>query len=252
LRRLLQNLVSNAIKYTPKGRVLVGCRRSGDKIRVEIWDTGLGIPEDKQKSVFREFERLANAARTAPGLGLGLSIVERLSKVLQHQIRLRSAPGKGSVFSVELPVAAAQAVAADAPETPALAHQPLAGLVVLAIDNEPRILEGMQSLLGGWGCRVVTAANEKEAGAALARLGILPDVLIADYHLDDTNGLVLLPTLRDKIGAHLPAILITADRTPDVRDRAAALDIRVLNKPLKPAALRSLLSQWRVMSGAAE
>jgi Na+/proline symporter/signal transduction histidine kinase len=252
LRRLLQNLISNAIKYTPKGRVLVGCRRVGDTIRVEVWDTGLGIPVEKQKAVFREFERLANAARTAPGLGLGLSIVERLSKVLNHQIRLRSTPGRGSVFSVELPVVAAQPLEAEAPEAPVVAHQPLAGLVVLAIDNEPRILEGMESLLMGWGCRAVVAASETEAGAQLARLGILPDVLIADYHLDDTDGLQLIPTLRDKIGAHLPAILITADRTPEVRDRAAALDIRVLNKPLKPAALRSLLSQWRVMSGAAE
>jgi Na+/proline symporter/signal transduction histidine kinase len=251
LRRLLQNLVSNAIKYTPKGRVLVGCRRMGDRIRVEVWDTGLGIPLEKQKSVFREFERLANAAKTAPGLGLGLSIVERLSKVLHHKIRLASTPGKGSLFSVELPVAAAQPINVEAPEAP-VAHQPLAGLIVLAIDNEPRILEGMKSLLGGWGCRVVVAGSEKEAGAALAQLGILPDVLIADYHLDETNGLELIPTLRRKIGAHLPAILITADRTPDVRDRAAALDIRVLNKPVKPAALRSLLSQWRVLSGAAE
>ena len=252
LRRLLQNLISNAIKYTPKGRVLVGCRRIGEKIRVEVWDTGLGIPEAKQKSVFREFERLANAAKSAPGLGLGLSIVERLSKVLNHRIRLTSTLGKGSKFSVELPVVAAQPQQVETHEAPILAHQPLAGLVVLAIDNEPRILEGMQSLLTGWGCRTVVAATEAEAGATLARLGILPDVLIADYHLDDTNGLDLIPTLRDKIGSHLPAVLITADRTPEVRDRAAGLDIRVLNKPLKPAALRSLLSQWRVMSGAAE
>ena len=252
LRRLLQNLVSNGIKYTPRGRVLVGCRRIGDQVRVEIWDTGLGIPEEKQKSVFREFERLANAAKTAPGLGLGLSIVERLSKVLQHPISLRSTPGKGSVFSVDLPVVAAQPVALDAPDAAPVAHQPLAGLVVLAIDNEPRILEGMQALLGGWGCRIVVAPNEHEAGAALAQLGILPDVLIADYHLDDTNGLALIPSLRDKIGTHLPAILITADRTPEVRDTAAKLDIHVLHKPLKPAVLRSLLSQWRAMSGTAE
>ena len=202
--------------------------------------------------MFREFERLANAARTAPGLGLGLSIVERLSKVLNHQIRLRSTAGQGSVFSVELPVVAAQPLEAEAPEAPCRRAPAARRTCVLAIDNEPRILEGMKSLLTGWGCRAVVAGSEMEAGAHLARLGILPDVLIADYHLDDTNGLELIPTLRDKIGAHLPAILITADRTPEVRDRAAALDIRVLNKPLKPAALRSLLSQWRVMSGAAE
>ena len=252
LRRLLQNLISNAIKYTPRGRVVVGCRRAGEHVRVEVWDTGLGIPLAKQKSVFQEFERLAPAAKTAPGLGLGLSIVERLSKVLDHRIILRSVPGAGSVFGVELPAVVAAPFTSVSDETPAMAHQPLAGLIVLAIDNEPRILEGMHALLGGWGCRIITAANEAEAGAALAARELLPDVLIADYHLDETDGLSLIASLRDKIGAPLPAILITADRTPEVRNLAASKDIRVLNKPLKPAALRSLLSQWRVTIGAAE
>lgn len=251
LRRLLQNLISNAIKYTPKGRVLVGCRRVGrDRLRVEIWDTGLGIPDDKQKSVFREFERLAPAARRAPGLGLGLSIVERLSKVLQHQVSLRSEVGKGSVFSVDLPIVAPAPLIQEAREIAPHVHLPLAGLVVLTIDNEPRILEGMEALLSGWGCKVVAAASEREAGGILARLGILPDVLIADYHLDDTNGLYVIASIRDKIDDHLPAILLTADRSPEVRDRAAAADIQVLHKPVKPATLRSLLSKWRMTIGA--
>ena len=247
LRRLLQNLISNAIKYTPKGRVLVGCRRIGtDKVRVEVWDTGIGIPEDKQKNVFREFERLTAGARTASGLGLGLSIVERLSKVLNHPITLRSKPHRGSVFMVDLPVVAAAPTSQEPREVTPHAHLPLAGLVVLAIDNEPRILEGMEALLSGWGCQVVAAASEREAGGILARLGILPDVLIADYHLDDTNGIYVINSLRDKIDDGLPAILLTADRSPEVRDRAAAAGVHVLNKPVKPAALRSLLSQWRV------
>ncbi len=252
LRRLLQNLISNAIKYTHKGRVLVGCRRMGDQLRLEVWDTGLGIPEEKQKIVFREFERLADAAKSAPGLGLGLSIVERLGKVLDHHIVLRSQAGRGSVFGVELPIVEAQPVAVETRETLPSPHTPLAGLVVLAIDNEPRILEGMRSLLGGWGCQILTAADEAEATAALGSIESTPDVVIADYHLDATDGLTLVTKLRDRLGVAIPAILLTADRTPEVRERASRLDIHVLNKPLKPAILRSLLSQWRMVSGAAE
>ncbi|MDB5510388.1 MAG: histidine kinase [Hyphomicrobiales bacterium] len=250
LRRLLQNLVSNAIKYTPKGRVLVGCRRVNGRVRVEIWDTGLGIPQSKQKSVFKEFERLAPAAKTAPGLGLGLSIVERLSKVLRHRITLRSKPGVGSVFGVEMPVVPSIPPVPDAPTAPAPRHQPLAGMVVLAIDNEPRILEGMQALLSGWGCRVIAAGSQQDAEAAIAAQGITPAAIVADYHLDEADGIEAIMALRWKLGSRIPALLVTADRTPEVRDRAAEKSISVLNKPLKPAALRSLLSQWRITSGA--
>ena len=156
LRRLLQNLVSNAIKYTPKGRVLVGCRRIAGSVRIEVWDTGLGIPADQQRLVFEEFHRLEQGARAARGLGLGLSIVERLGRVLGHPIGLRSAPGRGSVFSVVAPLGAAGLAAVvepGAPE-PLVAGDALAGLRVLAIDNEPRVLDGMRALLTKWGCRV--------------------------------------------------------------------------------------------------
>ncbi|MDB5651668.1 MAG: histidine kinase, partial [Hyphomicrobiales bacterium] len=252
LRRLLQNLISNAIKYTPQGRVLIGCRRGGDRVRVEVWDTGLGIPQAKQKSVFREFERLAPAAKTAPGLGLGLSIVERLSKVLRHRITLRSTLGRGSIFGVELPVVAAMPVSIDMPATAVPAHLPLSGMVVITIDNEPRILEGMVALLGGWGCNVIAAASQRDAEAALNARRLTPDVIIADFHLDDADGIETIVALRWKLGSKLPAVLVTADRTPEMRERAAQKDIHVFNKPLKPAALRSLLSQWRVTLGAAE
>ena len=252
LRRLLQNLISNAIKYTPQGRVLVGCRRRAGMAEIQVIDTGLGIPESKQRAVFREFERLAPAARTARGVGLGLSIVERISRVLDHKIRLRSKAGEGSLFSVMVPVSAkaaqSQAVAGGAPA----AQTPLAGLVVLAIDNEPRILAGMNHLLMGWGCVVVVAADLAEARNSLAARGLVPDVIIADYHLDDANGISTIDALRGDFGVDLPAVLATADRTPEIRDEAAEHNIRVLNKPLKPAALRSLLSQWRVTRGAAE
>ena len=252
LRRLLQNLISNAIKYTPSGRVVIGCRRRGANIEVQVIDTGLGIPESKQKSIFREFERLAPAAKTARGLGLGLSIVERISRVLNHRITVRSKPGVGSLFSVMVPVAAtpvaAQTTASGAP----VAQTPLAGLNVLAIDNEPRILAGMSHLLMGWGCNVAVAADLAEARATLMARAMVPDVIIADYHLDDSDGIGTIAALRIDYGQEIPAILATADRTPEIRDRATERDIRVLNKPLRPAALRSLLSQWRVTRGAAE
>ena len=254
MRRLLQNLVSNAIKYTPKGRVLVGCRRQRRRLSIEVWDTGLGIPDNKRKAVFREFERLDAGARSAKGLGLGLSIVERLARVLNVKVALRSEPGRGSVFSVEtaavaaLPVAAGKAgeAAAGRPR-----YQPLAGMVVVAIDNEPRILEGMQILLGGWGCRVITADSASGAQAALAAAGLSPAAIIADYHLGDSAGIDAVVQLRAQFG-NIPAILLTADRSQSVRLEAESKDIKLLNKPLKPAALRSLLSQWFGARMAAE
>ena len=158
LRRLLQNLVSNAIKYTPSGRVLVGARRRHGRLVVEVWDTGLGIPENKQKIVFREFQRLDQGAKVARGLGLGLSIVERIGRVLDHPVTLTSEPGRGSVFRVEVPVVAALPATELPIEAPRAAVMPLAGLRVLAIDNEPAILEGhADAALSGWGCEVLVA-----------------------------------------------------------------------------------------------
>ena len=252
LRRLLQNLVSNAIKYTPAGKVLVGCRLQGRNLRVEVFDTGLGIPKSQHKRVFQEFQRLDPAVRAARGLGLGLSIVQRLSRVLGHRIALRSREGRGSLFSVVLPLAAAVPAAASVESDAGQRRlRPLVGLTVLAIDNEPRILEGMESLLSGWGCTVVTAADLREAETALLAARRAPDAVVADYHLESSNGIEAVTALRWRHGADLPAVLVTADRTPQVRDEAAAKHIHVLHKPLKPAALRALLTQWSVTRATA-
>jgi Na+/proline symporter/signal transduction histidine kinase len=247
LRRLLQNFVSNAIKYTPKGGVLVGARRRGDAVRVEVWDTGLGIPESKHERVFDEFHRLDQGAKVARGLGLGLSIVQRLGRVLDHLIGLRSEHGRGSVFSVEAPLS--RAASAASPEAaPAPVRDPLIGLRVLAIDNEPRVLEGMRVLIGKWGCDVATAAGVEES---LARLDPPPDVVIADYHLDDGDGLAAVAAVRARVGS-IPAILATADRSVEVRDACAAADVALLNKPVKPAPLRALLTRGLSLKAAAE
>ena len=253
MRRLLQNLVSNALKYTVEGRVLVGCRRISGAARIEVWDTGLGIPPEQQRAVFAEFHRLDQGARVARGLGLGLSIVERLGRVLDHPLGLSSRPGKGSVFSVAAPLGRAAAETRGEPGAPepAAAGEPLNGLKVLAIDNEPRVLEGMRVLLGRWGCVVATAHGLAEARAALSGFGA-PDVIIADYHLDTGDGVAAIRALREDLGRSVAAILATADRSPEVRDEAEREDVLVMNKPLKPAPLRAQLTRYSAMREAAE
>lgn len=252
IRRLLQNLVSNAIKYTPTGRVLVGARRLGNRLRLEVYDTGLGIPLSKQRVVFREFQRLEQGAKVARGLGLGLSIVERIARVLDHRLTLRSEPGRGTLFSVELPVVASLPAAGEVRSESPVPVTPLAGLVVLAIDNEPAILEGMRSLLGGWGCQIAVAPSLRDAVEVVRAMPLPPQVVIADYHLDEGNGIDAILALRWTLSPDLPAVLLTADRSPQVREEAASKSIHVLNKPLKPAALRALLAQWRAARVAAE
>ncbi len=245
IRRLLQNLVSNAIKYTETGKVLIGCRRRRGGLRLTVIDTGQGIPQSKQRVVFREFQRLDQGARVARGVGLGLSIVERISRVLDHKLTLTSAAGKGSTFAVDLPVAVPVPAAANLPAATPAADLSLAGLVVLAMDNEPAILDGMRNLLTGWGCTMLTAADPKSALAAIKAAKQQPSVLIVDYHLDDGNGIDAVTKLRWRLKGHAHAILVTADRSPQVRDDALEKDILVLNKPLKPAALRAALTRWR-------
>lgn len=251
LRRLLQNLISNAVKYTPKGRVLVGCRRRGGKVLAEIIDTGVGIPRSKHKVVFQEFQRLDQGAREARGLGLGLSIVERIGRVLEHPVTLRSAAGRGSVFAVELPVAVPLPEEQTQPVAPPRSLTPLVGLTILAIDNEPAILDGMELLLSGWGCRVIKAADVASALEGVHAAKAQPDFVLVDYHLDAGHGIEAVMALRWKLG-RLPAALITADRSRKVRDAARAAEMTVLQKPLKPAALRALLAQSRLSRNAAE
>jgi Na+/proline symporter/signal transduction histidine kinase/CheY-like chemotaxis protein len=251
LRRLLQNLISNAVKYTPKGRVLVGCRRSQNMLRIEVYDTGLGIPPSKKRIIFQEFLRLDEGAKVARGLGLGLSIVERIARVLGHQLDVRSVSGRGSRFSVEVPLT--DAAPASQPQQGAISidRSQLLGIAVLCIDNEPTILDGMETLLGGWGCRVLKAPDLDGAIAAVAEAQLPPNGLLVDYHLDKANGIDAIAELRRRFGSDLPAILITADRSPRVRNDARAADVQVLNKPLKPAALRALMAQWRIQRAAA-
>ncbi|SIQ03462.1 Na+/proline symporter [Rhizobium sp. RU35A] len=243
LRRLVQNLVSNAIKYTISGKVLVGARRRGREVVIEVVDSGIGIPSSKFRTVFREFARLDEGARTAAGLGLGLSIVDRISRVLSHPVELASTPGRGTIFRVRMPRDMGR-TRPSAPDKPnAALPQPLSGLSVLCIDNEPKILEGMELLLSGWGCRVVSARSLEEAKSRIATMGHTPDVLVADYHLDDGNGIEAILRLHDIIGRPVAALLLTADRSQEVRSEAERHGLGLQHKPVKPAALRAYLTQ---------
>ena len=251
LRRLLQNLVSNAIKYTPNGRVLVGCRRHDGGLRIDVYDTGLGIPASKKQAIFQEFHRLEQGAKAARGLGLGLSIVERIARVLDYKITVNSSIGRGSQFSVEVPLSAAIPPRQQPRGAREVDRVQLSGITVLCIDNELAILDGMETLLAGWGCRVLKAADLEAAITLVAEGKITPDGLLVDYHLDQGNGIAAITELRRRFGPDLTAILITADRSPRVREDARANGIQLLNKPIKPAALRALLTQWRMQRLAA-
>jgi len=244
LRRLLQNLVSNALRYTQRGGVLVACRPRSGRVEVQVWDTGPGIAEQHRKVIFDEFRGLDRPSPWGEkGLGLGLSICDRIARVLQLELSLRSDVGHGSVFSVHLETAprpVAQAHAAKdvaAPASPAS----LVGGTVLCIDNEEDILDGMQVLLERWGVRVFRARNAAEARRAFAEHA--PDVILADYRLgdDSCDGLELLQSLRTGGVVHAPAALVTADHGTALAERARALGYKVLRKPVKPAALRGLL-----------
>lgn len=241
LRRVLQNFVSNAIKYTRSGRILLGARRHGHSISIEVHDTGPGIPEDKREYIFREFNRLEGAGSTVSGLGLGLSIVERICRILDHPIVLHSQAGLGSAFSILTPVAEPQARQADVQHSRSNLGT-LEGLNVLCIDNEPAILAGMETLLSGWKCNVRTAASIAEAERVAAN-GPVPDIILADYHLDLGTGLEAIRALRKNTSTKLPAIIITADHSPEVERLIRDSQVGLLRKPLKAAALRALMNR---------
>lgn len=253
LRRLVQNLVSNAIKYTPRGKVLVGVRREGGNAVIQVLDSGIGIPPSKFRTVFKEFARLDEGAKTASGLGLGLSIVDRISRVLNHAVDLQSKPGKGTRFRVTMPVdRAASTVKTTAAATVGTA-EPLHGLRVLCIDNEAQITEGMKLLLDGWGCTVSTALSLAAWQADPANLAQHPDAIIADYHLDKATGIDAIRAIRDYFTVAIPALLVTADRSPEVRAAAERDGVSLQNKPVRPASMRAWLTQLSVsMKAAAE
>ncbi|MCG5240751.1 hybrid sensor histidine kinase/response regulator [Azospirillum doebereinerae] len=246
LRRIVQNFLSNALRYVQGGRVVVGCRRCAEGVRIEVWDNGPGIPRDKLAEIFQEFRRLDTPVTKGRdrGMGLGLAIVDRVARMLEHPITVRSEPGRGSVFAVTVPLGVrSRAVRPASAATPRPLTDRLAGTSVLVLDNEPAVVAGMEALLRGWSCAVVSATNGDQALALLSGMPKPPDLLIADYHLDDgVLGVDEVARLRAACGRILPAVIVTANRTPELADEAKAAGCLVLNKPVKPAQLRAVMS----------
>jgi signal transduction histidine kinase/CheY-like chemotaxis protein len=247
LYRILQNFLANAIRYTEQGGVLLGCQLRGEHLRFSVWDTGVGIDEADSEAIFQEFHRLEYAQRLdEKGLGLGLAICDRIARMLGHVISVRSRPGHGSCFSITVPLATAAATDDRSLSAPGPGEQsPLEGLVVLCVDNEPDILDGMQMLLERWGCAVRLAANRVQAEEQVRQCG-RPDFLLVDYHLaEQSNGLDVVASLEGLLGTPLPTIVITADRSSTLEDEVRARGHGLLRKPIKPAALRTLISNMR-------
>ncbi|MGA6104681.1 NahK/ErcS family hybrid sensor histidine kinase/response regulator [Pseudomonas solani] len=243
LTRILRNFLSNACRYTERGRVLLGCRRRGDRVRLEVWDSGRGIPADQLQAIFLEFNQLDRGrAAERKGVGLGLAIVDRIAGILGCPIAVRSQPGRGSVFSIEVPLAEVlPARREDAPVRPQTGD-PLPGRRLLVLDNEASILHSMAALLGQWGCEVVTAPDLESALGNLG--GVAPEAILADYHLDHgVTGCEVVQALRGQFGRAIPAVMITADRSDECRRNLQALGAPLLNKPVKPGKLRAVLSQ---------
>ncbi|KJZ14143.1 hypothetical protein TW85_09405 [Marinomonas sp. S3726] len=247
LRRILQNLLSNAIRYTPNGKVLLGIKRYQGNIRIQVWDTGIGIDALQLDNIFDEFHRLDNKDSSfEKGLGLGLSIVQRLCRLLNHPIKVESVPGKGSVFSIDIPLAKKQVMKLNV-TTPSLTSEQETASLIACIDNEVQIMQGMQSLISDWGYQVVTAQS---AESLILKLnGKVPDVLIIDYHLDhNKTGLAAYQELSKLWQIRIPCMVITADYTQEVEERIAHAGLILLKKPVKAMALRSQLNHLITLS----
>jgi signal transduction histidine kinase/ActR/RegA family two-component response regulator len=245
LEQIVFNLITNALRYTRRGGVVVGCRKRGDQLRIEVWDSGVGIAADQHDKIFGEFYRLGEPDRDRrAGLGLGLAIVDRLCRLLDHPIKVKSTVGKGSVFAVTVPLAPADKRAIEASivprAQPSLSHDKL----VLVIDDDPLVLEGMSGIFRKWGCRVVTADSDSKALKAAAEQDDVPDLIISDYHLaNGRTGIATIEWLRSELSAQIPAFLISGDTDPATLHEAKVKGFHLLHKPVDPMALRAMFNQ---------
>ncbi|MDP4029430.1 MAG: ATP-binding protein [Gallionella sp.] len=255
LERILSNLISNAIRYTEQnGSVMVACRRRGNLLRIEVRDNGIGISKTDQGNIFREFFQLAQPhLNTQKGLGLGLAIVDRLVKLLGHRIELRSEPGKGTVFALEVTMASRPVKSAvdisgrfshyqGEKETAAPAEiSPLAGKRLLVVDDDPAVLSGTASAMSSWGCQISTAGSVAEV-VQLIRGGTEWDFIVSDYQLgNDTNGIDVINLVRQHQNQPVPCLLITGDTSQAVLKLVSVSGYQLLHKPVRPAKLRSMI-----------
>jgi signal transduction histidine kinase/CheY-like chemotaxis protein len=242
LERILFNLVSNAVRYTSAGGVVVACRRRGEQLRIEVWDTGPGIAEDQRQNIFSEFYRVGEPERDQrSGLGLGLAIVERLCALLALPIELRSVVGRGSRFTVVVPQTPVGTAVAERP----VARAPIDvsdGKLVVVIDDDPRVLDGMRGLLRSWGCRVMSG----QTAAAIIQVlgGCRPDLIISDYRLlEGRTGIEAIEQVRREFGPAIPAFLISGDTHSDSLQQARSNGLHLLHKPVDPMALRAMVNR---------
>ena len=247
LEDMVRNLLSNAIRYTDRGKILLGCRRRGERLRIEVWDTGVGISEDQIPRVFEEYHKAGEGDRRG-GLGLGLAIVQRLGELLAHPVAVRSRLGRGSVFSIEAPLAGAAPLPARAAEPP----QPTSGLLtgeVLVLEGDPSVQEALEAMLGAEGHRVAAAATGQAALDLIAAGGSRPDLVIAGYNLPGgVNGLEAVSSLRSALGRQAPAIILSGDVRAAKQSEIAASGCVSVAKPVEPAALSRLVQ--RLLAGS--
>lgn len=246
LLRSIQNLVVNAIQYTgPGGRVLAGCRRKGNRIELQVWDNGIGISRKDQKRIFEEFARADNVP-LGSGVGLGLSVVERTCRHLGHRVRVRSKPGVGSVFSIEMETVAGRMANAQEGCTQPQGDEYELDYIVLVIENDPDVLFATTSKLEQWGASVLAARSTSEALGFLRDIGMPPDIVLADYQLDDgETGDRAIAAVRAMTGVQVPAIMITADRSNDLLTKGIEQGFSVLTKPVQLSRLRPLI-EWKI------
>ena len=245
LSRILLNLVSNALSYTHRGGVLVACRmtRGGSHLRIEVWDSGIGIAPEHQQDIFKEFFQIANPERDrSKGLGLGLHIVDRTAKLLGYALRLTSIPGRGTRFSIEVPTTAPTGRAAKASvSSDALSSGGLDGLHVLVIEDDSASAQALSGLLTSWGCTVVAVEDLQSALSAVSAT-FVPQVILSDYRLRNrTTGMETLSRLRAALGHQVPACLMSGDTDPVLMQACREAGVPLLHKPVRPAKLRTLL-----------
>ncbi len=245
LRRVLQNLLANAHHYTRKGGVLLAARRRGEFVRMDVWDTGPGIPKSERERIFEEFQRGSTAIDThRGGFGLGLSIVTRMAQTLEHPLDMCTRPGQGTRFSILAPATNAVATAPEPHNQVQAARQftGLAGTRVLVIDNDLRVIDAMVNLLSRWECEPCAINELDDIDQLVASGDFLPEILLADFHLNfGTFGTQAIERVRAAFDPNLPAIVITADRSSEITAAARALNCEVLHKPIRPAELRALM-----------
>jgi len=243
LARILRNLLTNAIRYTPSGRVMLGCRRRRQSLSIEVWDTGVGIPEDKLEEIFHEFKR-GDGVRPQQdrGLGLGLAIVEKIARILGHRIQVSSVPGRGSKFAIEVPLAKRAPKASPEVASTDLLLERLKGARVWVLDNDTAICAGMRTLLEGWGCQVITALSEQDLAGQVDNFHADADLIIADYHLDNgCNGVDVVETVNARRASPLPALMITANYSNDLKQKVRELGHMLMHKPVRPMKLKTAM-----------